>query len=372
LSFSRTSSCPGDFVVWFSLFDTPPRSDAFYPEPDERRAPMAKQRKRVFITDCEGPVTKNDNAAELADAFIPRGDVFFRRISLYDDYLAEVVRKPGYKAGDTLKLILPFFKAFGLDERSMGKFARRNIKIIPYADVVLREIHDAAPAYIVSTSYSPYVKAVCDSIGFPFDNAYCTEVHLDAYDLAENEKSALVAMHSTVLNLHEFTIPAGAASREDLGSEDREAVAILDEIFWEKIPTMNINRLVEETNPIGGREKARAVVEIARLESVGLDDVIYVGDSITDVEAFRLVKSAGGLAVSFNGNDWAVKEAGFAVTAANALPTAWLARLFFEHGPDPFKDLLLTEVNPNDCARISAHSSRVRKEVRSEKIGSLG
>ena len=70
---------------------------------------MAK-RRTVFVSDCEGPITKNDNAAELAEAFIPKGHIFFSKISLYDDYLAEVVHRPGYKAGDTLRLILPFSK----------------------------------------------------------------------------------------------------------------------------------------------------------------------------------------------------------------------------------------------------------------------
>jgi len=32
---------------------------------------------------------------------------------------------------------------------------------------------------------------------------------------------------------------------------------------------------------------------------------MYVGDSITDAEAFRLMRDAGGLAVSFNGNGYA-------------------------------------------------------------------
>ena len=74
---------------------------------------MDQSSRRVFITDCEGPITKNDNAAELCEAFVPGGDRFFKKISLYDDYLAEVARRPGYKAGDTLRLILPFFKAMG-------------------------------------------------------------------------------------------------------------------------------------------------------------------------------------------------------------------------------------------------------------------
>lgn len=121
---------------------------------------MDRRGGRIFVTDCEGPLTKNDNAAELSDAFIPAGDRFFKTISLYDDYLAEVVRKPGYKAGDTLRLILPFFKAFGLDNRTMIRFSRKKIEMIPQADCMLREIQELMPAYIVSTSYSAYIRGL--------------------------------------------------------------------------------------------------------------------------------------------------------------------------------------------------------------------
>ncbi len=66
-------------------------------------------------TDCEGPLALNDNAFELCREFIkPQGDRFFQQVSRYDDYLAEVAKKPGYKGGNTLKLILPFLKAHGL------------------------------------------------------------------------------------------------------------------------------------------------------------------------------------------------------------------------------------------------------------------
>ena len=57
---------------------------------------------RIYVTDCEGPLTKNDNAQEIAERFIPDGAGFFARLSRYDDLLADVVRKPGYNAGDTL------------------------------------------------------------------------------------------------------------------------------------------------------------------------------------------------------------------------------------------------------------------------------
>ncbi len=333
---------------------------------------MGRRSKRVFITDCEGPITKNDNAAELADSFIPGGDRFFPIISLYDDYLAEIAHRPGYKAGDTLRLILPFFKAFGLDNEEMIKFSRHNIEMIPQADCVLREISELVPTYIVSTSYSPYIKAVCDAMAFPFRNTFSTEVNLDNYDLANAEKSALREIHSQILDLPDFTIPSGAQTPDDLSEDARLTIARLDEIFYTELPLMEINAVVEEVNPIGGREKARAIREIASKEDADLQDVFYVGDSITDVDAFRLVNEFDGMTLSFNGNDWAVREAAFAVTARTALPIGWLATMFINRGPAAFDDLLVSEVTAESSARISALSTQVRKDVRTEKIGSLG
>jgi len=333
---------------------------------------MERKARRIFISDCEGPITKNDNAAELAEAFIPKGDLFFRKISLYDDYLAEVMRKPGYKAGDTLRLILPFFKAFGLDDGNMIKFSRRNIEMIPQADCMLREILDVVPAYIVSTSYSPYIRAVCDALGFPFRNTSSTAVNLDQYDLPENEKRTLRDLHRRILDLPDFSVPAGASAPEDLSAADRKTLGNLDDIFWTILPGMKINRIIREVNPVGGREKALAVEKIAKTEGSELRDVFYVGDSITDVEAFRMVKAGGGFALSFNGNDWAVKEASFAVTAQTALPIGWLAVLFVNQGVRGFQDLTMSELGQDNMARISEFSCKVRKAVRTEKIGSLG
>ena len=65
--------------------------------------------KKSFITDCEGPLTLNDNAFELSKYFIDDGANLFRTLSLYDDFLVDIVKKENYKAGNTLKLILPFF-----------------------------------------------------------------------------------------------------------------------------------------------------------------------------------------------------------------------------------------------------------------------
>lgn len=329
-------------------------------------------KKRVFITDCEGPITKNDNAAELAEKFIPDGSKFFSTVSLYDDYLAEVIRKPGYKAGDTLKLILPFFKAFGLTDEAMRSYSRDNILIVPGADDVLRATIRMAPAYIVSTSYSAYIDAVCDAIGFPRDHAYSTALHIDDYTLESTEETEVRALHRTIVELPDFTIPDGAERREDLGVGGLATIDELDRIFWQELPKLKLYRIVEEINPIGGSEKARAVREIADREGTDIDSVIYVGDSITDVEAFRLVRNAGGCSISFNGNGWAVRAAEFAITAHSAAPIGLVAELFLHRGKEALADLTFNPVVDSNKEELSTLSTRVRKEVRSEKIGSLG
>ena len=96
--------------------------------------------KHVFVSDCEGPFTKNDNAYELAAKFVPNGDKVFSHISKYDDVLADLVKRPGYNAGDTLKLILPFLKAYGITDSQMQEFSAQTLILIAGTKETLQHI----------------------------------------------------------------------------------------------------------------------------------------------------------------------------------------------------------------------------------------
>lgn len=148
---------------------------------------MTAARTQAFITDCEGPISKNDNAFELASWLIPEGDRFFTLVSRYDDVLSDIIKKPDYKPGDTLKLILPFLKAYGATNAKMSTYSKANVLLVPGADETLRFIEDIMPAYIVSTSYEQYILALCEEIRFPKENTYCTRIDIDHYDLSVDE-----------------------------------------------------------------------------------------------------------------------------------------------------------------------------------------
>ena len=132
--------------------------------------------EKFYVTDCEGPLSINDNAYELSDYFIPEGGEFFSILSNYDDMLVER-NTEGYLAGSTLKLILPFFKAYGLTERDLIEFSEDNINMVNGAYHMISYVQDIMPFYIVSTSYNQYIKALCDKTGFIYENTYST--HLD-------------------------------------------------------------------------------------------------------------------------------------------------------------------------------------------------
>ncbi len=302
--------------------------------------PIAAGSQKIFVSDCEGPISKNDNAFEIASQFIPEGNRLFTMISRYDDVQAYVVRREGYNAGDTLKLILPFLKAYDVTNETVAEYSSRNILLVPGAKEMLQFVRGFMPAYIVSASYEHYMHALCQSTNFPFENVYCTRLDLDKYGISDGEKKKLRALREEMVELPILEMPRGAKSLEDVPKKLQHALQRLDAIFWKELASMEIGKIFIEVNPVGGSEKAAAVNDIIAKSQASLQNVMYVGDSITDIEAFKLVRDGGGLTVSFNGNGFAVEEAEVAVLSENAVVTALLADVFSRFGKHQVMSLI--------------------------------
>jgi energy-converting hydrogenase A subunit R len=359
--------------------------------------------KRIFVSDCEGPISKNDNAFELAANFIPNGDKLFANISKYDDVLVEILHKPGYSAGSTLRLILPFFKAYGITDRQMEDFSSRNIILIANSQTTMQHVQAIADAFIISTSYQYYIKAICKAIDFPYKNTYCTKVSLDKCAITPQEKERLKKIAQEIAQMHLIDIPQVARTIEDFFHRDESVIQRLDEIFWSEIPKMFVGRILIDVVTVGGEQKAEAIRDAAKHLGVELEDVMYVGDSITDVEAFRLVRATGGLTVSFNGNSYAVMNAEVAVLSESNLVTAVIADLYCTLGKEQTLTVLgswsyetlkkngvnetllrqLSSLYPDALPKVQIvttqnmkslgkESSEFRKKVRGVAIGRLG
>ena len=67
----------------------------------------------AYITDCEGPVSKNDNAYEIAEAFLEDGGRFFALLSKFDDYLGDIERITATGTGAHSSTSCPFSRRKG-------------------------------------------------------------------------------------------------------------------------------------------------------------------------------------------------------------------------------------------------------------------
>ena len=359
--------------------------------------------KRAFISDCEGPISKNDNAFEVTAHFVPNGGKLFALVSKYDDVLADVLKKPAYSAGGTLKLILPFLKAYGVTDEQMREFSAQNLILIANSKDTLQHVRAIASAFIVSTSYEHYIKALCKALVFPYENTYCTQLSIDKYQITKQEQRRLREIAREIAQMPMVNIPPRAKGMKDFSSADQETISRLDDIFWNEIACMRIGEIFSEVKPVGGGQKAEAIQDVVEKLGATLETVMYVGDSITDVEAFKLVRDNGGLTVSFNGNQYAVKNAEIAVLSENSIATAIVADLFCKLGkPEALQvlenwnreTLRKSAVNPllldrlftlypaalpkiqivtaENMETLVKESSEFRKKVRGKAIGRLG
>ncbi|MBC7131181.1 HAD hydrolase family protein [Candidatus Bathyarchaeota archaeon] len=283
----------------------------------------------------------------------------------------------------------------------MQEFSAKSLILIPDSKDALEHIRSLAPTFIISTSYEHYIRALCKVIGFPYENTFCTKVSLDKYELSQSEKRRLIELAGEISEMPVIDIPKNATRLDDLPKEHQKTVRRLDEIFWKEIANMPIGKIFDEVNPIGGREKADALKQICSRLGISLDGLMYVGDSITDVEALSLVKTGGGLAVAFNGNRYAVRNADIAILSETGLTTAVVAELFLRYGRDAALDAVnewseetlrkrgiseallrrlfatdrkakVTVVKTDNVELLIEESEAFRKMVRGEAVGGLG
>ncbi len=288
--------------------------------------------KRIFVSDCEGPIAKNEIARKLTAHFVPEGDRIYDIITQYDYAHANFPKRKDYAVGNTSKLILPFLLAYDASNKSVEEFCAENLVLLKGSKETLNYVQTVSEAFIVSTSYEHYVRALCRELNFPLERTYCTKLNLDEYQLNPKEKAKLKALAWEIGGMPPINIPANAEYLWDLSEKDQATIKRLDRIFWNEITGTRCKRIFSDVNVAGEAEKANAIQDITKSLSASLADVMYVADDVTDVEALKLVKEGGGLTVSVNGDEAGVKNAEVAFLTEDSRAISVLADLFLRFG----------------------------------------
>ena len=289
--------------------------------------------EKSFITDCEGPLTLNDNAYELADNLIENGGELFKVLSLYDDYIVDVVKKENYKAGNTLKLILPFFVVENLSNNIMVDFSKDNIYAVNDSKFLIEYLKGAMNTYIVSTSYGQYIEAVSNYMEVPFENTFYTDVDVDSLELNDDE----------IQKIKEF---------KNLILENPDDYNLFDDIFFTQIPKMGIYEKLQEIEVVGGEGKKLAIDKIIERDGIDAGEILYIGDSITDVEPLEFARKNNGISISFNGNEYPLKVAEIAIVSPSAISTAVIADVYSQNDKNKVLEFINDYNNSNNLENL--------------------
>jgi energy-converting hydrogenase A subunit R len=249
----------------------------------------------VICFDLEGPLATQDNAYELMKLF-PEGGRIFEVISRYDDLLTLVARFD-YEPGDTLALIAPFLVCHGIKEHDISALARKAILTAGAVGLISRLSAQGWKIFCISTSYEQYAKRVAHRLGIFSQNVACTSFPLDKFsrDLSKEDFRFLETVEKDILNRHTI--------------DDNWIKKRLDLFYWKELPKTNLGRLVQQVQPVGGQRKVEALRHFADAQKQPFPNWVVVGDSITDFKMLQAVDQAGGLAIAFNANEYALPYA---------------------------------------------------------------
>ena len=326
----------------------------------------------LICFDLEGPLAPQDNAYELMKLF-PNGDNIFEVISRYDDLLTLEGRE-GYEPGDTLALIVPFLAYHGIKEEQIGIMGQRATLTPGASELVSKLKVHGWQVFCASTSYEQYATGITQRLGIPTQNVACTSFPLNkiSQSLTQGDFTLLEEMEKQFPNLASMV--------------DDDIEKLLDHFYWQELPQTKSGKMVTEVKPMGGSRKVKALEHFAAKTGEPLSHWVAVGDSITDVNMLQAVDNAGGLAISFNANEYALPYSTMSL-ASTRLDDLWAVLETWSKGDRSAVEKMVREkeeiggegtrghfhwlAGSNDITEPLKIHSRIRRLVRKEaaKLG---
>ncbi len=238
-------------------------------------------------------MSPQDNAYDLMKLF-PDGDRIFEVISRYDDLLT-LEEREGYEPGDTLALIVPFLIFHNISENDITTLAAKATLTDGAADLLNQLHYDGWKTFCITTTYQQYAIHITQKLGIYAHNVAGTLFSLDKLriTLCKEDSELLRQTEKEILTMRPV-------------ADDDRIKQKLNAFFWEKLPTTALGTAIKEVKPVGGRRKVAALNKFVEAHAQPLSKWVVVGDSITDSRMLQAVDEAGGLAIAFNANEYAL------------------------------------------------------------------
>ena len=296
--------------------------------------------EKQLIMSCDGILTSNDYARDLCARSIRNGARFFDAVSRYEDLTTYALEREEGKSHQTMKMIVPFLKAFGMTDHFAYEFAKENLKPTPGSSDTLSYLRRLLPTFIATGSYEHHMMALCDALDFPLENITCTRAEFDSVENDRMEDRRLRELANKISSMRLPKTLYTVTESDYLDEDDATLVNELDAIFNDELPKMEAWKAYKDLLAIGSNEKAYALLEIRRKTEIEFNSTAFIGSGINDFQALDLIRDSEGLAISYNGSEYAVRGCNIAVMSSNTVVLDVLVGEFYNEGIQAVYDMV--------------------------------
>lgn len=294
---------------------------------------------RILVTDLSGFVVRNNALRDLCARFIRNGAHFYDVVRRYDSLTAYVLGRDEATAGNTVKWVIPFLKANGATDHLVQKCYAETIELMPGAADALRFASRMLPTFVSTSMFEHGWMSVAERVDAPLCEVFCSRMELDGVQFGRSDARRIREMCDRISALripkvnYELNVPM------EVDEADVRIIRTLDDIIQNQIPELPAMSLMEGASPVTSHRKAYQLLDIRKQTNIDLDSTMYIGGDDTDYLCLDLVRDAGGVALSFNGTDFAVRGSNIAVMAKDSTVGAVFASLFYDRGIEAILDL---------------------------------
>ncbi len=297
-----------------------------------------------------GFITRTNLTRALCERYIRDGGRFYDVLSRYEMVTTYCLSREE-SIGSVAREVIPFLKAGGITDEDAYRFCRENIRLMDGADECRDYLWSQLPSFMATDCYEHEVLVLADITGIPLTSVSCCDTSFDDFGVDRNAARTLRELAATLTKLRISDEQYSVTESRYLTPEDAALVDMVDHVL-EGLQNLDIANRLKTMPAMSASDKAYALLEIIRKSAIGMDDTVVVGTGNSDYQALDLVRDSSGLAIAYNGEEYAVRGSNVAVLGDSPITVAVLANEFYNGGIES----VFTMVRNWDRDYLSTHA----------------
>ncbi len=293
-----------------------------------------------FICSDHVFLTRSNHVRDLCARYVKNGGRLYDVLARYDTLSLYALGRDSANAGSVNRMVIPFLKAGGITDEAAYNFCKSTSVLMPDADQVLKYIARQMPSFISSESYEHHLISLCEASEIPLSDMSCNAFSFDSIKVSRPDAKVLRNIASTIINARLTDEMYSVTQSPYLNKFDSKLVDMVDDEFIKKTMKMDFMDQLRKDVRVAGNEKAYAILELCRKKEIEMGATIVVGSCESDYPAMDLVRDSDGLAISFNGSEYAVRGSNVAIIDEHPITVAVLSMEFYNGGIESVYDMI--------------------------------